>query len=191
MVLPSGFPLQFNNRILLAGIYKMTDSMKLTKLLTFLLFIPFLAGAQFSSSVQISVSATVVSESPVEIITISNMVIDAEEIIENEIYISPINSPNAGLFQIIGLANSQIRINYNKNVTILSEDNTGSVRVNYELSYYPERIQTASYAFSNDEQVMQFDETGIFYIWVGGNINLNNAVSGSYSGQFSIEIEYI
>lgn len=165
--------------------------MKLIKLIALLLFAPLIGFSQMGSSVQISVSATVVSESPVEIITISNMVIDSDEIIENEIYISPLNSPNAGLFQIIGLANSQIRINYNKDVTILSDDNTGSVRVNYELSYYPEKIQTASYAFSTDEQVLEFDETGIFFIWVGGNINLNNAVSGTYSGQFSIEIEYI
>lgn len=165
--------------------------MKFIKLFALLFLLPSLGFSQIGSSVQISVSATVVSESPVEIITITNMVIDTEEIIENEIFISPLNNPNAGLFQIIGMPNSQIRINYNKNVTILSEDNTGSVRVNYELSYYTERIQTASYAFSTDEQVLEFDETGIYYIWVGGNINLNNAVSGSYSGQFSIEIEYI
>lgn len=165
--------------------------MKFIKLFALLLLLPFLGFSQIGSSVQISVSATVVSESPVEIITITNMVIDTEEIIENEIFISPLNNPNAGLFQIIGMPNSQIRINYNKNVTIFSDDNSGSVRVNYELSYYHEKIQTASYAFSTDEQVLEFDETGIYYIWVGGNINLNNAVSGTYSGQFSIEIEYI
>lgn len=144
-----------------------------------------------SSSIQISVSATVVADSPVEIITISNIRLDVADMVENEIYISPLSNPNAGLFQIKGQANSDVRIKYQKQETIVSDDNTGSIAIAYELSVYPENIQTASYAFTSEEEVIQFGETGIYFIWVGGRINLANATSGAYSGQFSIEIEYI
>lgn len=163
--------------------------MKIMNFILLFLFLQIYSIAQ--NSVQISISATVISESPVQIITISNMVIDVNDIIENEIYISPINSPDAGLFKLIGNPNSQIRINYDKNITVYSLDNEGYVSISYELSYYIDQIQNVSYSFSQEEQVLNFDESGIYYIWVGGNINLNNAVSGSYSSKFTIEIEYI
>jgi len=160
-------------------------------LLVICLVASFSSFSQNGSSIQITVSATVVADSPVEIITISNIRLDVADMVENEIYISPLSNPNAGLFQIKGQANSDIRIKYQKQETIVSDDNLGSIAIAYELSVYPENIQTASYAFTAEEEVIQFNETGIYFIWVGGRINLANATSGAYSGQFSIEIEYI
>lgn len=141
--------------------------------------------------IQLTVSATVVASSPVEIVTINNIRLDVADMVENEIYISPLTNPNAGLFQLIGQPNSEIRIKYNKDEIIVSDDNLGSISIDYELSVYPENIQTTSYGFTTEEEVIQFTETGVYFIWVGGRINLANASSGAYSGQFSIEIEYI
>lgn len=144
-----------------------------------------------SGQIQINVSATVVATSPVEIITINNITLDVADMVENEIYISPLTNPNAGLFQLVGQPNSEIRIKYDKEVTIVSDDNIGTIDIAYELSVYPENVQTASYGFTTEEEIIQFDESGDYFIWVGGRINLVNASSGAYSGQFSIEIEYI
>jgi hypothetical protein len=39
--------------------------------------------------------------------------------------------------------------------------------------------------------VVQFNEKGEYYLWLGGKVDLSKARPGSYDGEFTIQIEYI
>lgn len=142
-------------------------------------------------NISISVCATIVSESPVELTTLSNITLDGEINDNREIYVSPLTSPNAGLMMAKGKPGSQARIIYLLSEILTDNSGKGFIKINYEMSSNSDKIQKASTLIEKGEATLNFNNQGICYLWVGGKINTSRAKPGKYTGQFTIEMEYL
>jgi hypothetical protein len=88
--------------------------MKYTISILLMIFLPAILKAQATtiSSISINVSANIVSNSPVELTTLNNLIVRGNYSGMKDFYISPISSPDAGLMRAKGRPNSQARITY-------------------------------------------------------------------------------
>ncbi len=145
------------------------------------------------TSVSISASATVISGGDIEMETISDMgILDASRLQEGlEIIINPVFDAEAGIMRARGQANAQIRVSYIEEMEIARREGPGTLFFVYEISGYPGDNQRESELLDLIEREMRFNEEGEFYFWVGGRIDLSEALPGSYDGEFTIEIEYM
>jgi len=159
-----------------------------------LLFIPlfFLNSAkaqveEFKAVIDISVNVI----QTIEVITIQGMRITKLQPGAKEVIINPINSGDAGFLIAYGSVDSDIRINYAKTKVITQTNGPGVLRFDYSISGNTEENQLASELLVDDARNLRFNNEGAYYIWVGGKINVENALPGNYAGNFTIEIEYI
>lgn len=147
---------------------------------------------QINTNMTISVSATVEAAAQnVEFKPLQPLVINLEEATQDAIYVSPIDSPNAGLMEITAQPGSRVRINYLVSETLSENEGNGSIQIKYETSFNKQLNQKASEPNFVGEVVLQFDDSGRYYFWVGGRVSLNQASNGIYTGKFTLEIEYI
>ncbi len=142
-------------------------------------------------SIVINVSATLISNTPIVLTTLNNMKVSGTTDGNNEIYISPISSSDAGLLLAKGRAGSQARMTFIISEVITDTGGNGSISLQYEMSGNNERIQRSSKLIDTGEAVIEFGDDGQYFLWVGGHINVSKAISGKYNGQFTIEIVYI
>lgn len=145
-----------------------------------------------SDSVSISASATVIGNS-IELLTISEMsLVEASQMAEEEmVYINPIFDPEAGILKALGQPHSLVRVSYISEREIFRKEGPGSLVFYYEVSGFGSDSQRESELLEDLEREVRLNENGEFYFWIGGRVNLQNAISGSYEGEFTIEIEYI
>ena len=143
-------------------------------------------------SVSITATATVIGNA-IELLTISEMsLIQASQLQQqDEVYINPVFDPEAGIMKAIGQPHSQVRVSYISEREIFRKEGPGSLVFHYEVSGYGRDSQRESELLVDLEREVRLNENGEFYFWIGGRVNLENAVSGSYDGEFTIEIEYI
>jgi hypothetical protein len=107
-------------------------------------------------------------------------------------FISPQTSSYAGLFRISGLPSRNIRVTY-----LVYEDleekngNGGQIEARYLLSGFPQdnQIQSILYAPTGEIDI-RLGPDGFFYLWLGAELNLSNALPGIYESEFIIEMEY-
>jgi hypothetical protein len=164
---------------------------RLTSIMIFLTVAAIHAQIPVRNNIIINVTATVISNSPIELTTLNNMAIKIDNKQQKEIYISPISDPGAGLMLAKCRPGSQVRLTYMIQEEITEENGSGKIKLNYEMSGYPSRVQSASSLFLTGEALLNFGIDGIYYLWIGGRINLSNALPGKYKGQFTLEIVYI
>jgi hypothetical protein len=177
-----------------------------------------LAQNKRSQAAIINITATLVTSSPVQLFTLRNMIItgcqgkrrdnekdflrytvmDKERGREREkenktagIYISPVTDINAGLLLAKGKPGSRAIIHYKIHEILHENDGEGTISLRYELSTFPLLVQRASKINNSGEIILNFGKDGLFYLWVGGHVNLSNATTGKYTGQFTFEILYI
>jgi hypothetical protein len=167
--------------------------MVMRKYILILTFLPGILMAQVpvSENISISVSATVVSNSPVELTTLSNLILKGNYSGLKDVYISPVTNPDAGLMLAKGRPNSQARLSYIMEEILSDEKGPGKILLKYEMSGNRERVQKASKLIDTGEAILDFGEDGVYYLWVGCHIDLSNALTGKYIGQFTLEIEYL
>lgn len=137
----------------------------------------------------INVSATVVES--IQMITVNSMNLGNAPPGETIIRVNPINSMNAGFMIAVGTPTSEFRLNYSPVVELTQIDGDGKLIFNYDISGNNSENQSSSELFESENQIMQFNNDGRYYIWLGGRLNIENAVPGNYEGDFTIEIEYI
>lgn len=147
------------------------------------------SGDDLDFKANINVSAKVVQS--IEMITVNSMEFGNTQPGQNEIYINPIGSPNAGYMIAVGTPESEFRLNYSSEVELTQTDGDGRLIFRYEISGKDTDNQSTSDLFENENQVMQFNKEGRYHIWLGGRLNIENAAPGNYEGDFTIEIEYI
>jgi hypothetical protein len=90
-----------------------------------------------------------------------------------------------------GRPNSQARITYIIEEELSANSGTGKITLRYEMSGNTERVQRAARLIDTGEAILNFGSDGLYYLWVGCHIDLTKAPSGKYTGQFTLEIEYI
>lgn len=144
------------------------------------------------NSVSITASATVIGNA-IELLTISEMsLIQASQLQQqDEVYINPVFDAEAGIMKAIGQPNAAIRVSYIAEREVYRREGPGSLVFQYEVSGFASNSQRESELLIDLERELRFNNEGEYYFWIGGRVNLENALSGSYEGEFTIEIEYI
>lgn len=140
---------------------------------------------------RVTTSASVVEN--LQLITIRDIVLITPTFDENEIFVSPTESPYAGLFRIFGSNQSTVRVTYLQKETIEEVGmNGGFIEVEYVLSGNSEDNQNQSILFgSTGEFNIQMNQTGEYFLWVGAVILISQGAAGEYLSEFTIELEYI
>lgn len=142
-----------------------------------------------SITAEINVSATVIQS--IELITVNSMSFGDIQPGQEEIYINPINNLNAGFMIAVGTPGAQFRLTYLKDRQLINSNGKGNLIFSYELSGNSEEEQSTADLLGFDSRNLIFNTEGRYYIWVGGRVDLRNAQPGNYSGDFTIEIDYI
>ena len=140
-------------------------------------------------SAEVNVSAEVIQS--IELITINTMQFGNAQPGQQEIYVNPVTSLNAGYMIAIGTPNAEFRLNYLPERELTQIDGDATLTFTSEISGNPIEDQATSELLELDNRNIRFNEEGRFYIWVGGRVNLENAAPGNYEGDFTIEIDYI
>ncbi len=149
-------------------------------------------GQQDSPSVSIRASAEVIGRD-IDLETISDMgIIDAQRTQGgDELYINPIFDSEAGIMRASGSPGAQIRVSFLEEMEISRREGGGSISFVYEISGYPGDNQRESELLTLIEHELLFNEEGEFYFYIGGRVDLSEALPGNYDGEFTMEIEYM
>jgi len=147
--------------------------------------------AQNHGSVSIKASAIVVEQAEIELITIKDLELDESMALDGKIYIAAQYDPKSGVMLVKGRPNANIRISYLPEMLLENSFGRGVLKFYYEVYGYPEDNQSASERLDAVDRMMRFSDQGHYYLWVGGHIDISKARSGSYEGEFTLEIEYL
>lgn len=139
--------------------------------------------------VSINISATV--DGTIELVTIQTLDLQNADIQDGTIQINPILSSNAGNMVARGNPGSNFRLNYLETRELTNIEGTGVLFFAYQIAGNAIDEQNSAELLDQESRELQFNDEGEFHIWIGGRIDLTNAVPGNYEGDFSIEIEYI
>ncbi len=168
---------------------------KTTFILILLLLIPVLLPAQNQNrNATITASATVIGSSrEITLETIADMgIVQASQIQDSdELSVNPKLDPEAGIMRASGMPDAEIRVSYLSEMEVARREGPGMIVFNYQVSGYPGDNQRESEFLDLLEREVRFNEEGIYYFWIGGTIDLSEALPGNYDGEFTIEIEYM
>ncbi len=161
------------------------------------MILPVLVTAQNQNqnngnSISITASAVVIG-ADIDIQTIADMgIIDAQRLQEgNVLYINPVFDPQAGIMRASGNPGAQIRVSYIPEMVIARREGEGSITFNYQISGFEGDNQRESELLDQIERELRFNADGVFYFYIGGTVDLSNALPGNYDGEFTMEIEYM
>lgn len=146
-------------------------------------------GSLAQSDVSVSVNANVTSS--IELLTIQSIKLSKQEAQNNIITIDPITSINAGKMIAVGTPNSDITISFVERRELTRNQGTETLIFNYALAGNDQDDQTSAQILDQENRDLSFNNEGRFYLWIGGSIDISTALPGNYSGDFTIEIEYI
>jgi hypothetical protein len=161
------------------------------RIIPFLSCIFLVASLQGQNSYSIKAAATVVETAGIELITLKDITIDEASAQNGILQISPLSDDKAGKMLVKGKSNSSIRLSYMNQLALQNTTGQGSIVFKYVVSGNKSDNQQASQPLDQIERIVQFNEKGEYYLWLGGEVNLSNAKPGSYDGEFTIQIEYI
>jgi hypothetical protein len=155
-----------------------------------MLWFSFLA-AEAQTSGNIKATALVVEPTGIQLIPLEDMVIDESSSKDGFLNISPVTDEKAGKILVRGKAKSSVKLSYMNEMSLANPDGEGKLVCEYSVSGYQSDNQSASQPLDQVERVVQFNEKGEYYLWLGGKINFTHARPGSYEGEFTIQVEYI
>lgn len=149
-----------------------------------------LAQSDAGNSVAIDVSASVV-KATVDLVTIQEIQFQNVQPSQGEIHVNPLENANAGLLRAEGSPNAPVRIRFQPELELNRLEGTESLSFFYEVAGSPQDEQDTAELLEEDNRDLELNNQGNFYIWVGGRVNIENAVNGQYEGEFTLEVEYL
>lgn len=146
--------------------------------------------AQQNSGQRVSVTISAEIISSIDLITVRP--IDFRNTGRNDgaITINPVSSGRAGKMIAQGTPGASFRITFLRQRDLVNIDGDNVLFFSYMVSGNVEDDQSTSELLEDDNRALQFNESGQFFIWVGGDVNLQSAPPGNYEGEFTLEIEY-
>lgn len=152
----------------------------------------FAQGVDDTRKATLSVRASATVTDNLQMLTIRSLDLINPAILDKKIAVSPITSSFAGMFRISGNPGARVRITFLQN-EILTEinDQLGEVFAEYLVSGALEDFQFQSALLDVGEGNFRLSEKGQFYLWLGANLDLEQATPGLYLSEFIIELEYI
>ncbi|MFW6157686.1 MAG: hypothetical protein ACOC4S_02465 [Balneolaceae bacterium] len=149
-----------------------------------------LAQSDVGNSIAIDVSASVV-EATVDLVTIQEIQFQNVQPSQGEIHVDPLENANAGLLRAEGSPNAPVRIRFQPELELNRLEGTESLTFFYEVAGGLQDEQDTAELLEEDNRDLELNDQGHFYIWVGGRVNIENAVNGQYEGEFTLEVEYL
>ena len=137
----------------------------------------------------VSVGSELIADA--HLLTLRNLTVSTAGLSGTELSVDPVCSSDAGLMKISSTSNRVVRISFIPNEIIYSDQNdSGKVEVEYKVSGCSIENQSASVPFETPNSTVTLHEiSGSYFLWIGGNFNLNNARSGRYKSQFVLTID--
>jgi len=149
------------------------------------------AQTPVKQSISISVSASLLNNGQVQLITIRNIKIVGCNEKHEKNYISPVKSPNAGFMVAHGNPRTQVQLTYKAKDVLKNINGKGTISITYQLSSSSKQVQRESLINTSGRIILNLGKDGYSYLWVGGFIDLDKAAPGDYKGEFTYEIIYI
>ncbi len=141
---------------------------------------------------ELSVRATATVTDNLQMLTIRNLDLINPVVVDNQVHVSPITSSFAGMFRINGNPGARVRITFLQNEVLKEQtEQEGEVLAQYLVSGAEIDAQFQSTLLDVGEGNFRLGENGVFYIWLGANLDLSKATPGVYLSEFIIEMEYI
>ena len=141
------------------------------------------------ASITVSVGAEIVSS--IEMVTIRNINLGSVQPSREVLNIHPIYDPESGKMQILGQANSSIRISYEEVKTLRRVEGSETINFKYRLAGNSQDNQSTASLIDFNNFEAQMNEDGEYYIWIGGDVNIANLTPGNYQGDFTVEVEHM
>jgi len=148
-----------------------------------------LAQESNNFTVEVNIQANVIQT--LELITVNTMTFGNSQPGQQVIYVNPVNDLSAGFMIAAGTPGAEFRLDYELERQLNRIEGEGFLIFRYELSANAIEDQSSSQLIDYQDRNLRFNEQGRYYIWVGGEVNLENAQPGNYEGDFTIEIDYI
>ena len=161
----------------------------LYSLLTLILLATAAQAQVKTFTANVDIRANIIQQ--LEVITVKSMDVEQSSPGQLEIFIDPLNNSNAGAMISIGTPEADIRVSFTSYRELINTEGEGMLIFTYLVSGNTEDNQQTSELLSDGGRVLQLNQEGRYYIWIGGRINLEQAQPGNYEGDFTIEIEYI
>ena len=165
--------------------------LKYSALFFTLFFITFLKTfAQENSGQQVSISVSAEIISSIDLITVRPIDFNNSSRNDGQITINPVVSGRAGKMIAQGTPGASFRITFLRQRDLVNVDGNNVLFFRYMVSGNTEDDQSTSELLEDDNRALQFNEDGQYFIWVGGDVNLQSAPPGNYEGEFTLELEY-
>jgi len=139
--------------------------------------------------VSVTISAEVISS--IDLITVRPIDFSNTDRNDGQITINPVSSGRAGKMIAQGTPGASFRITFLRQRDLVNTNGDNVLFFSYMVSGNVEDDQSTSELLEDDNRPLQFNDSGQYYIWVGGDVNLQNVPPGNYEGEFTLEIEYI
>ncbi|GAB5408497.1 MAG: hypothetical protein BalsKO_08620 [Balneolaceae bacterium] len=164
---------------------------KLLSLFILLAISAFSAKAQINESVTATVNITTQMVQSIELITVKTMSFGSVQPGQQEIYVNPVSDVNSGYMIAVGTPGAEFRLDYFQERTLFNTSGGQNLTFEYEISANEIEDQASSELLDFNARSLTFTPEGVYHIWVGGRVNIENAEPGNYEGDFTIEIDYI
>lgn len=146
------------------------------------------AKAQQNAEIDISVNAEVIRS--LEMNTVRDINFSPVQPSQQQINIDPQTDSNTGKMVAIGDPNAPIRVSFVPK-RILTNDNGSTLVFTYSIAGNTRDDQSTAEILQPDNRNLSLNSDGRYYLWIGGNVAVENAEPGNYNGDFTIEVEYI
>lgn len=138
--------------------------------------------------INITVSAQI--QATIDIETRNNINLGRINPGQESVVINPREDPGAGLLRVSGSPGMLFRVSFIEARELISVGGGETLTFFYEVSGAQEENQLLSEPVTRENRDLQMSETGEFFFWVGGRMNLGRDF-GQFEGEFTIEIDFI
>src|SRR5699024_9918143 len=123
--------------------------------------------------------------------TLQDMTLGKVQPGQKSIIISPITDANAGKMVASGMADARIRVSFIRRWQLLGNTEGQPITYISRISGNDEEEQNSAELLEPDNRDLRFNAEGKYYFWIGGKVDISNAVPDRYEGEFTIKVEYI
>jgi len=157
-----------------------------------LLLLALLVNSGFAQKQQTGAKTRVEAEvvEYLEMITLAD--IDVGTIIPSQdvLRLNPRTDSGAGIIKVQGRPNSKVQVSFSSQIEMVNVATSNTLTVTYQVSGNKDNDQSASDIVTTNPEVIELNDTGEYYLWIGCEFSMANLVSGQYDGDFVIDVDY-
>lgn len=143
------------------------------------------------SVINIKVTASVPDISEIDIIVVNALTIDETKAVNGRLIVQPDKDAEAGMIRIKGSPLARFSLLFMDFMELGQVNTDESLRFKFKISGYHKDNQQASQYLDPLIRELNFSDTGEYFLWIGGEMNLSGINPGNYEGIFAFEIEYL